>query len=116
MRPVTLSRTLQLWLPVVLWAAVIFTFSSIPTLSTGLGVWDTILRKCAHGTEYAILGTLLYRALGRAGVAWLAGLAYAASDELHQRFVPGRHASLLDVAIDGAGLAAGVLLIERARR
>src|SRR4026207_1676421 len=68
------SRLLTGWLPVLIWAAVIFTLSSIPSLSTGLGTWDTILRKGAHLTEYAVLGGLLYRALGRerappAGVA-----------------------------------------------
>jgi len=59
------SRAVSLWLPVVVWAAVIFLFSSIPSLGTGLGVWDTILRKGAHMTEYAILGLLLLRAIGR---------------------------------------------------
>jgi hypothetical protein len=59
------SRALSLWLPVLVWAAVIFTFSSIPSLGTGLGDWDTILRKGAHMTEYAILGLLLLRAIGR---------------------------------------------------
>ena len=48
----TSSRALSIWLPVVAWAAVIFAFSSIPSLGTGLGVWDTILRKGAHLTEY----------------------------------------------------------------
>jgi hypothetical protein len=38
------SRLLTVWLPVLIWAAVIFTLSSIPSLSTGLGTWDTILR------------------------------------------------------------------------
>ena len=59
------SRALSVWLPVVVWAAVIFTFSSISGLSTGLGTWDLMLRKAAHMTEYAILGALLVRALGR---------------------------------------------------
>ena len=36
------------WLPVLVWAAVIFTFSSIPDLGTGLGGWDLVLRKLAH--------------------------------------------------------------------
>ena len=58
------SRMLTVWLPVFAWAAVIFAFSSIPSLSSGLGEWDTVLRKGAHITEYAILGALLYRALG----------------------------------------------------
>ena len=73
------SRLVLVWLPVVLWAAVIFAFSSIPSLGTGLGTWDTVLRKCAHVTEYAIMGALLLRALGRELPAFLAGVAYAAA-------------------------------------
>ena len=111
----TRSRAITVWLPVVLWAAVIFTFSSIPSLSTGLGAWDTILRKGAHITEYAIFGALLYRALGREPLALAAGIAYAATDELHQHFVRGRHASPVDVAIDAVGLAIGMLVWLRLR-
>ena len=111
MRPSRLSA----WLPVLVWAAVIFTFSSIPHLGTGLGVWDTILRKGAHMTEYAILGALLLRALERPPAAFLAGVAYAVTDEVHQHFVAGRHASPVDVAIDSVGVVIGVLLFERAR-
>ena len=107
------SRLLTVWLPVVVWAAVIFAFSSIPSLSTGLGTWDTVLRKCAHVTEYAILGALLLRALGRELPAFVAGVAYAATDELHQHFVAGRHASPIDVAIDAAGVAIGLVAWRR---
>src|SRR5437764_14803329 len=107
------SRLLTVWLPVVAWAAVIFTLSSIPSLSTGLGTWDTVLRKGAHLTEYAVLGALLYRALGREPLAVAVGLAYAATDELHQHFVHGRHASPVDVAIDAVGVAAGMLVCLR---
>lgn len=109
------SRLLTVWLPVALWAAVIFTFSSIPSLSTGLGGWDTILRKGAHVAEYAVLGALLYRALGREALALGVGIAYAATDELHQHFVRGRHASPVDVAIDAAGIAVGMLVWLRVR-
>ena len=109
------SRLLTVWLPVIVWAAVIFTFSSIPSLSTGLGTWDTILRKGAHLTEYAVLGGLLYRALGREPLALAVGIAYAATDELHQYFVRGRHASPVDVAIDAVGVAVGMLLWLRLR-
>ena len=109
------SRLLTVWLPVLIWAAVIFTLSSIPSLSTGLGTWDTILRKGAHLTEYAVLGGLLYRALDREPLALAAGIAYAATDELHQYFVRGRHASPVDVAIDAVGVAVGMLLWLRLR-
>ena len=105
----TRSRLLTVWLPVVVWAAVIFTLSAIPSLSTGLGTWDTVLRKGAHVTEYAVLGALLYRALGRELLALAAGIAYAVTDELHQHFVRGRHASPVDVAIDAFGVAVGML-------
>jgi VanZ family protein len=98
------------------WAAVIFAFSSIPSLSSGLGVWDTVLRKGAHLTEYAILGALLYRALGREALALAIGIAYAATDELHQHFVRGRHASPIDVGIDAVGVALGMLVWLRVRQ
>jgi VanZ family protein len=110
------SRTLTVWLPVFAWAAVIFAFSSIPSLSSGLGVWDTVLRKGAHITEYAVLGALLYRALEREAPALAAGIAYAATDELHQHFVRGRHAAPVDVAIDAVGVALGMLLWLRVRQ
>jgi VanZ family protein len=106
----TLSRRLALWGPVVVWAGVIFALSSIPVLSTGLGTWDEILRKCAHVTEYAVLGFLLMRAIGRLLPAFALGILYAATDELHQHFVRGRHPSPFDVAFDTCGIALGLLL------
>jgi VanZ family protein len=109
------SRTLTHWLPVLLWAGVIFAFSSIPSLGTGLGTWDVILRKGAHITEYVVLALLLVRAVGREAPAVALGVVYAASDELHQAFVRGRHASPVDVAIDTVGLLLGLLAWRRAR-
>jgi len=110
-----LPRRLSLWAPVLLWAAVIFALSAVPSLSTELGVWDTILRKGAHLSEYAILALLLFRALGREVPAFMIGFAYAVSDEIHQEFVRGRHASPFDVAVDAAGLALGLLLLQATR-
>jgi len=112
---VSASR-LSAWLPVIAWAALIFALSSIPHLGTGLGTWDTILRKGAHVTEYAILGLLLLRAIGREMPAFLLGIGYAITDELHQHFVTGRHSSPIDVAIDSTGVLIGVFVFVRARR
>ena len=110
------SRVFSAWLPVVAWAALIFTLSSVPDLGTGLGGWDLVLRKLAHAAEYAILGVLLLRALEHAwGAFWLT-TAYAVTDEIHQMFVPGRLGSPLDVAIDAAGAAVGIALVVHARR
>jgi VanZ family protein len=103
-------RLVSLWLPVVAWAAVIFALSSVPNLGTGLGGWDLLFRKVAHGTEYALLGFLLLRALGRQYVAAALGIAYAVTDELHQHFISGRVGAPVDVAIDALGVVVGVLV------
>jgi VanZ family protein len=98
------------WLPVLVWAGVIFAFSAVPSLNSGLGGFDLVLRKLAHMTEYAVLALLLIRATG--SYAWALGLtvAYAASDEVHQLFVRGRHGSPLDVGIDAVGALVGIAL------
>jgi VanZ family protein len=106
---------LRLWLPVIAWAALIFALSAIPSLSSGLGGWDLVLRKTAHVAEFAILGALLVRAIGGAAPALLLGFAYAATDEWHQSFVRGRDGRLVDVAIDAIGVLVGVLLWRKLR-
>lgn len=82
---------------------------------------DFPVRKCAHASEYAVLGILI---LGtaysfsedqrrmRIWLSWCVGTVYAATDELHQFFVPGRSCQLRDVCIDSAGVFAGVLLFS----
>ncbi len=110
------SSALRLWAPVVLWAAVIFAFSSIPSLGTGLGTWDLLLRKLAHVAEFAVLGALLLRATGRVRLALALGVAYAASDELHQHFVAGRRGAPVDVLIDSVGVALGIAAWRRLAR
>jgi len=113
---VAASRVLSAWLPVVAWAGLIFTLSSIPDLGTGLGDWDLLLRKLAHAAEFAVLGVLFLRAVERPALAFLLASAYAVSDEIHQIFVPGRLGSPLDVLIDVAGVAVGIALALRVRR
>ena len=100
------------WLPVLVWAGVIFAFSSIPSLNSGLGTWDYVLRKGAHMTEYAILAVLLVRATGSYAWAFALAVAYAASDEVHQIFVRGRHGSPIDVGIDAVGALIGITLLR----
>lgn len=107
---------LRLWGPVLAWAALIFTLSSIPDLGTGLGTWDLVLRKVAHAAEYAILGALLLRATRHLPLSFLVAVAYAVTDELHQRTVEGRVGSPLDVLIDTVGVAAGLVVWRRLTR
>jgi VanZ family protein len=109
------SRTaglLKLWVPVIVWMAVIFFFSGIPDLRSGLK-YDFILRKIVHIIEYFILTLLLYRAFKDSlkldiqrlfvypfGLSYL----YAVSDEVHQSFVPGRTCTVRDLLIDVVGM------------
>ena len=104
------------WVPVLLWAGLIFALSAIPDLGTGLGVWDLMLRKLAHLAEYAILGALVFRAYRNASGAFLIASAYAVTDEVHQTFVRGRHGSPVDWLIDSVGVLVGVVLAARASR
>jgi VanZ family protein len=110
------ARRLTAWAPVVLWAGLIFALSSIPDLGTGLGVWDTVLRKLAHVTEYAILGVLIFRASRNSAASLLLASAYAVTDELHQTLVTGRHGSPLDWLVDTAGVVVGVAVGGRVFR
>jgi VanZ family protein len=100
------------WLPPLLWMLGIFYFSSKPTLPQAPGPWlDAAFKKLAHVFEYSALYLLLVRAwqghvLQRKAVdraLWTVAV-YAASDELHQAFVPGRHCTLYDFMIDLAGV------------
>ena len=112
------------WLPPLALMAVIFVLSDQPDLSSGLGLIDLIGRKLIHAAEYALLCFLWWRALrtatgdGRAALQLAAAIAllYAAGDEWHQSFVPGRHGTPVDVVIDGAGIAIAAALIARRRQ
>ena len=106
-------KVVKLWLPVIVWAGLIFYFSGMPDLHTGLE-YDLLLRKAAHVTEYFILTVLLYRAFKGSfdlNAFWLCvypatlSLLYAASDEYHQLFVAGREGCVRDVLIDAIGIA-----------
>jgi VanZ family protein len=109
------ARSIGRWALVVLWMGVIFAFSAQPQSVVDLGQ-DEIVSKLAHVTEYAILGWLIQRAHGDRRAWWqslLVAVAYAATDEFHQSFVPGRHARVTDVLIDAAGVATGLFLAVR---
>ena len=94
------------FLPPLALMAVIFFLSAQPGLNSGLGIWDVVLRKLAHMVEFGLLWFLWWRAFGYRAVlaAVVIALAYAASDELHQTFVPDRSGSPFDWAIDAAGV------------
>lgn len=78
-----------------------------------------VIRKGAHMSEYALLAVLLvihldcyyFNKKKTLLLAWGLTVCYAASDEFHQLFVPGRAGRVTDVCIDGAGGLMGILLI-----
>ena len=78
-----------------------------------------LLRKMAHFLEFACLGACLCWLFGMAAVqgkrTWICpmlfGFGAACIDESIQFFVPGRHASFLDVGIDSAGVLTGLNLV-----
>jgi VanZ family protein len=105
-----------LWLPPLVYAAAIFTFSaqSDPMPALTAAVWD----KALHWIEYGGLALLLCRAFRGEGYAWLAACllaavvasGYAVSDEWHQSMVPGRNSDVRDWVADTIGAAFGVTL------
>jgi VanZ family protein len=118
------------WLLPLSWAAAIFYLSS---QSRPLGRrWPSLPSALAHVFEFAVLAALLQRALAtepqrrqRAVTpAFLLSALYAASDEVHQLFVPERTASPAEYGLDllGTSLGLGVsqwwayLSARRARR
>lgn len=85
-----------------------------------MDVLHTFVRKCAHFTEYMILGilaalTLLQTKITRWKNIALLSIGYcilaASVDETIQLFVDGRAGRIGDVVIDGAGAAVGVGIV-----
>jgi VanZ family protein len=89
-------------------------------------ILDTLLRKIAHLTEYGILAFFVYGSFAEQQLfrwrlrqaIWCIGIVglYSLTDEFHQRYVPGRHASLVDCGIDVAGAAIAIVIIFEVRR
>jgi VanZ family protein len=115
MSPMTFDATSRrtqalFWLPVLIWAGVIFAFSATPNLRVAQAAdLDFVIRKAGHMFVFGVLAVLIWRALAysavRRAMVWSLALtaAYAATDEFHQSFTAGRHPALQDVAIDSVG-------------
>jgi VanZ family protein len=130
------TRTLQYWLPLIIWLGVIYSFSTdefsanntagfiVPILHflfpgltpEQLSLWHAVIRKLGHITEYAILAWLTYRAVRfdetdplKAKVRTFQFLVLAAmTDEFHQSLTMSRGASVIDVGYDSFG---GLILL-----
>ncbi len=96
--------------------AIISALSNIlPLEAVDMGTVNHIVRKNAHFFAYLILGLLVINAAKhsnihgyrRLGLALLVCILFAASDEVHQLFVPGRGGQVKDVLIDSSGAITG---------
>ena len=115
-----IARFLWYWLPPFVYGAFIFVLSSSSEAFSIPSFFGS--DKLIHAVEYGILGFLVSRTLfslktklsnGFLVLALVLSTLYGISDEIHQIFVPGRTASLGDIAADGAGASIGIFLYTR---
>lgn len=110
---------MRFWFLPISWAFLIFLGSSIHGGSIPAPV--SVASQALHACEYAVLAYLIVRALQSTKkeryplkkilvVAFTISVLYAATDEFHQFYIPGRHPDPLDLLMDALGSGAGVFL------
>lgn len=121
---------------ILIWVFLVYSFSNQSgTESSGISrmvaefLFDTeelitkaepIIRKIAHFSEYAVGGTLFYSLFStydftkkkKTLISLGLGIWYAALDEIHQLFIPGRSGNIVDVVIDSFGVLFGIIFIR----
>ncbi|MCI6763757.1 VanZ family protein [bacterium] len=129
------KRLVLAWTLLILWMLFIFIMSSfngvmssnqsgsIATLIHNIfNISDTakvsfIIRKCAHVSEFFILGILVINLVSKYNVkhiyliSFIICVLYASSDEFHQLFVPGRSGQVTDIFIDMIGTIFSLLVM-----
>ena len=132
-----MSRWIRQWIPVLVWAVIIWTLSTQYFSAANTATWinpllrwldpgisahalnaaHRAIRKSAHFTEYYAFCLLLYRALRGdergwhlkwALIALVTAACYAGLDEVHQAFVADRVASATDSLLDTTGAFAAM--------
>lgn len=92
------------WFPAVFMMVAIFAFSSRP----GSGLpdfldWDYFVKKSSHMIGYGLLALSYLHLLGyerkNYRTAWFLAILFSITDEIHQWYVPERHASVFDTII-----------------
>lgn len=130
MRVVLDNNITKYWLLVCIYAALIFILSSMshppsPPGTSNIPSFEII----EHLFLYFGFGLVLYLAMNhsnnpffrkyRIQMTVLIGTLYGITDEVHQLFVPFREGSVLDVVVDGCGVAlaqALIVLINRLKK
>ncbi len=109
-------------IPAILYSILIFFLSSIQQ-SKLPPVQIVGFDKIVHLIEYLLYGMTLMLAYSRSTsdkvinnafkLSLITGIIYAATDEIHQLYVPGRDFSIFDFAADAAGVFLGVYLFSK---
>ncbi|HID40173.1 MAG TPA: VanZ family protein [Calditrichaeota bacterium] len=109
-------------LPWLAMMGLIFWLSSIPDLNQSVFVFE-LSDKLIHFLVFGILGWLTARGLNRCTmdriqkhyllIAGVVTIIFAASDEWHQSFVPGRYADWLDWLADTLGIIVFIFVYSR---
>jgi VanZ family protein len=84
------------------------------------GIVDLVVKKGGHALGYAMLAVAYHLAayggnrnrMRSTVLALCLAITYAASDEYHQLFTPGRSPSVMDVGVDSCGALAGVTILN----
>jgi len=120
-------RTWRYVLGAMAWMSLVFLFSSLPADRLGPdSMLLDVLKKVGHCVEFGVLAVLyLYamkggRPVAEAGMvvfllSFLLTVLFAATDEYHQSFTPGRHSSVVDVFIDSSGAIVFLGLLYRVK-
>lgn len=111
----TIGSRRRAWVAVGAWVAIQLLITSLPGKDVPITAnhpWDWLI----HAGIYGMLGILLARAAAASGwhgrrLVWLfVGIGlFAAADEVHQLFIPGRNGSAPDWVFDTLGVATGIL-------
>lgn len=77
---------------------------------------NVLFRKLVHLSAFGGLAVLFFNSFEkrRFFLAWICTTVYAATDELHQAFLPNRTGSVVDVGIDSIGALIALFIIKMA--
>ncbi|MBS4178247.1 VanZ family protein [Lederbergia citrea] len=114
----------------IIWCAAIFIATASPSSTGGntqlliekflqlsadqAALLNFIFRKFVHLSAFGLLAILFYNSFEKRNffIAWMITTLYAATDEIHQVFVPSRTGSVVDVGIDSLGALIALLLLK----
>jgi VanZ family protein len=120
-----MKKFMKRWGPAILVMGIIFIASNTAGADIPVfGIMDIVVKKGGHMLGYALLAASYFHALDNGKrkprilflLTVLLAVIYAASDEFHQSFTPGRTPAVMDVCIDAFGSIIGMAVLLLLRR